>query len=89
MMDDLQQAYAAYQNALINLRNPKVYSTRIVIVFDLQANILPCRNQSSGMASVYCTTAMDLWTMPRKPSPKSCRCSQTLRRPTRSTSVSV
>lgn len=25
MMDDLQQAYAAYQNALINLRNPKVY----------------------------------------------------------------
>lgn len=24
MMDDLQQAYAAYQNALINLRNPKV-----------------------------------------------------------------
>lgn len=26
MMDDLQQAYAAYQNALINLRNPKVRS---------------------------------------------------------------
>lgn len=25
MMDDLQQAYAAYQNALINLRNPKVH----------------------------------------------------------------
>jgi glucose repression mediator protein len=24
MMDDLQQAYAAYQNALINLPNPKV-----------------------------------------------------------------
>lgn len=24
MMDDLQQAYAAYQNALINLANPKV-----------------------------------------------------------------
>lgn len=24
MMDDLQQAYSAYQNALVNLRNPKV-----------------------------------------------------------------
>jgi tetratricopeptide (TPR) repeat protein len=24
MMDDLQQAYSAYQNALINLQNPKV-----------------------------------------------------------------
>jgi tetratricopeptide (TPR) repeat protein len=24
MMDDLQQAYAAYQSALVNLRNPKV-----------------------------------------------------------------
>ena len=24
MMDDLQQAYTAYQNALVNLRNPKV-----------------------------------------------------------------
>lgn len=24
MMDDLQQAYAAYQNALVNLPNPKV-----------------------------------------------------------------
>lgn len=28
MMDDLQQAYAAYQNALINLRNPKVCAYR-------------------------------------------------------------
>lgn len=25
MMDDLQQAYTAYQNALVNLRNPKVW----------------------------------------------------------------
>jgi hypothetical protein len=24
MLDDLQQAYAAYQSALVNLRNPKV-----------------------------------------------------------------
>lgn len=24
MMDDLQQAYAAYQSALVNLPNPKV-----------------------------------------------------------------
>lgn len=30
MMDDLQQAYAAYQNALINLRNPKVCQNYVV-----------------------------------------------------------
>jgi len=28
MMDDLQQAYTAYQNALVNLRNPKVSTRR-------------------------------------------------------------
>jgi len=28
MMDDLQQAYAAYQSALLNLRNPKVSHNR-------------------------------------------------------------
>ena len=28
MMDDLQQAYAAYQNALVNLQNPKVSRER-------------------------------------------------------------
>jgi len=26
MMDDLQQAYTAYQSAVVNLRNPKVIS---------------------------------------------------------------
>ena len=25
MMDELQQAYAAYQSALVNLQNPKVF----------------------------------------------------------------
>ena len=27
MLDDLQQAYSAYQTALVNLSNPKVRST--------------------------------------------------------------
>lgn len=39
MMDDLQQAYAAYQNALINLRNPKVSdATRDTVAVLLSAD---------------------------------------------------
>lgn len=34
MMDDLQQAYAAYQNALINLRNPKVCQDCTVVAHE-------------------------------------------------------
>jgi hypothetical protein len=32
MMDDLQQAYSAYQNALINLRDPKVSAAELSFV---------------------------------------------------------
>lgn len=42
MMDDLQQAYAAYQNALINLANPKVNTIACLRLSSLahrQANI--------------------------------------------------
>jgi hypothetical protein len=34
MMDDLQKAYAAYQQALNNLPNPKVVTFVIIISFE-------------------------------------------------------
>lgn len=34
MMDDLQQAYSAYQNALVNLRNPKVRRSLVSSSFE-------------------------------------------------------
>jgi tetratricopeptide (TPR) repeat protein len=41
MMDDLQQAYAAYQNALINLRNPKVGEYLSAILVDSSLTPVP------------------------------------------------
>ena len=32
MMDDLQQAYSAYQQALVNLQNPKVNNCHLTLM---------------------------------------------------------
>lgn len=53
MMDDLQQAYAAYQNALINLRNPKVRgrgSPSPPLILETHSSLPPRRNRSYGTA---------------------------------------
>lgn len=46
MMDDLQQAYAAYQNALINLRNPKVRKVQTADPVDQLLTPLPIGTQA-------------------------------------------
>lgn len=70
MQDDLQKAYAAYQQALYLLPNPKV---RANIFTHEDVSLKPSyrRTQSCGTVSVSCTTAMVRWTMPRKHSPLS------------------
>ncbi len=90
MMDDLQQAYAAYQSALVNLRNPKV-SRRLspVANSDNLGLIKSHRSRNSGMALEFCTTDTAPSTTPRKPFPRSCRCSPISRRPTKYTSGSA
>jgi hypothetical protein len=51
MMDDLQAAYSAYQQALYHLRDPKVGSLTSPPGHNTKAN-QPCRNQNSGTGSV-------------------------------------
>lgn len=87
MMDDLQQAYSAYQSALINLQNPKVSATQDLTTDKFVLADARCRNLVFGTASAYSMTAMDLLSMRRKLSPRSCKCSLTSTRPTRSISV--
>lgn len=86
MMDDLQQAYSAYQQALYHLRDPKVCS---IAAADCIYLTLASRSQSFGMALAYYMIDMDLLSMQRKPSHKSCECSQTSKRPMKFTFVSA
>ena len=81
MMEDLQQAYAAYQQALYHLRDPKV---RLMAFTSLEiAPLTIHRNPSCGMASEYSTIAMAPSNMPRKPFLKSCTCNPISKRQTR------
>lgn len=48
MMEDLQQAYAAYQQALYHLRDPKVIGSLQAHV-DLSLTLMYGRNLSYGM----------------------------------------
>ena len=57
MMDDLQQAYSAYQQALYHLRDPKV--SRYHVVDETNPNAI-FRNPSFGMGSGYYMIDMDL-----------------------------
>ena len=69
MMDDLQQAYTAYQSALVNLRDPKV-SHSLWFAEDLIFDN-PCfRSLDFGMASEYSMIAMVLWITPKKLFPR-------------------
>lgn len=87
MMDNLQEAYTSYQQALYHLRDPKVSS------FDLcDASPMAhyrCRNRNFGTGSVYCTIAMGRSTMRRRHSPKSCAWRPSSKRPTKFISVSA
>ena len=61
-MEDLQQAYAAYQQALYHLRDPKV-------ILSAKANphhLTFTRNPSSGMESVYSMIVTAPWNMRKK-----------------------
>jgi hypothetical protein len=68
MMDNLQEAYSAYQQALYHLQDPKVGF--IIITDHATTNsrlFFFCnRNQSCGMVSVFSTTDMDRLNMQKK-----------------------
>lgn len=63
MMDNLQEAYTAYQQALYYLRDPKVSSTRCPTA--ITANI-GTRNPNFGMELVSFTTDMAHLSMPKR-----------------------
>jgi len=89
MMDDLQQAYSAYQQALYHLTDPKVCRVRSVSLHYARASLMDCfRNPSSGMVLEFSMTAMVPSSMPKRPSLKSCEWSQILKRRMRFTSAS-
>jgi tetratricopeptide (TPR) repeat protein len=72
MMDNLQEAYTSYQQALYHLRDPKV--SRFPLASSLEYQLLipipPIRNPSCGMESVSCMIAMVLWTTRKRLSRK-------------------
>lgn len=85
MVDNLQEAYSAYQQALYHLRDPKVSTAS-----PFKPTVIDsARNQSFGTELAYSTTATAPLTMPRRRSPRSCGCNRTLKRQTRSTSAWV
>lgn len=84
MMDDLQQAYSAYQQALYHLSDPKV-CPRSSVNIDFQPLIM-YRNPNSGTASESSTIAMVLSSMPKRLSRKLCAWNLASRRQMRSIS---
>jgi hypothetical protein len=66
MMDDLQQAYSAYQQALYHLSDPKVSRLRCASSARFANNVT--RSRSFGTALAYYMIATDHWNTPRKPS---------------------
>jgi hypothetical protein len=63
MMDNLQEAYTAYQQALYYLRDPKVSPARCPKA--IAVNIGP-RNRNFGMELVYYTTDMAHLSTPKR-----------------------
>lgn len=63
-MEDLQQAYSAYQQALYHLRDPKA---REVTSVSQTYWLTPFRSLSFGMVLGYCMIAMAHWNMRKKP----------------------
>lgn len=81
MTENLQKAYDAYQQALVNLRDPKV---GLVIHCNTSPDALTrSRTPCFGTVSVSCMTDMAAMTMPRRLSPKSCRSNLSSKRPTK------
>lgn len=66
MMEDLQQAYAAYQQALYHLRDPKASGLPLRLYW--MTNSRGNRNPNYGMVLGSCMIAMALWNMPKRPS---------------------
>lgn len=69
MMEDLQQAYHAYQNALFHLRDPKV---KAVTLLSSDRLLTGHRSPNFGTALGSSMIAMALSNMPRRRSLKSC-----------------
>lgn len=85
MMDNLQDAYTSYQQALYHLRDPKVGSHRRVPIATSLRNSFRSRGFGTESASYMIATAPSI--MQRKPSPKSCAWHPISTRPMRSTSA--
>ena len=86
MIDDLQKAYTAYQQALYHLPGPKV---RAISSVAPSHSPLSYKIRSSGTASVSSTTDTAASSTPRRLSPASSRSLPTSTRPTKSTSASA
>lgn len=72
MMDNLQDAYTSYQQALYYLHDPKVSSSLHISSTILVADYTCLgRNPSCGMELVSCMIAMTLWIMPKRLSRES------------------
>ena len=83
MIDNLQEAYSAYQQALYHLRDPKVG----LLLHLLAIKLTVTRNPSFGTELAFSTTAMAPSTTRKRRSPRSCGCSLTLKRRMKSTSA--
>lgn len=84
MMDNLQEAYTSYQQALYHLRDPKV-SSDLAVAMNLSKRIFR-RSHGFGMELAYCMIVTALSTMRKKRSPKSCAWHLISTRPMKSTS---
>lgn len=83
MQDDLQKAYAAYQQALYHLPNPKVRNPPRLTLSHLppvslciSTCVLCCRTRNSGMALESFTTVMGPSITPRRRSHRYCAWTQ-------------
>jgi tetratricopeptide (TPR) repeat protein len=72
MMDNLQEAYTSYQQALYHLRDPKVsrFPLTSCLKYHLLTRTALTRNPSCGMELVSCMIAMVLWIMRKRLSRK-------------------
>jgi len=86
MMEDLQQAYAAYQQALYHLTDPKVSA---LVQYKARIQLIVSRSRNCGMALAFYMIAMAPLSMPKKRFRKSCTCNPILRKRTRYTSASA
>lgn len=70
MMDNLQEAYTSYQQALYHLRDPKVSVFNHILTVSSGTDTNSLRNPNCGTGLVSCMTVMVPWIMRKKPSRK-------------------